>query len=112
MIKVLFSLILRLLGIKIFVFLLLVTRLYYLRYGGLQMKVFMLLSTGVISFATMVVAQSPPPPDQPSGIYTSQGHLYYWSNAKKTTCHVVNPIQNRVMAKKGVTSRDAFFLVG
>ncbi|MEB3193142.1 MAG: hypothetical protein VKL42_22605 [Snowella sp.] len=109
MIKVLYSSVLRLLGVKIFIFLLLVTRLYHLRYGGLQMKVVMLLGTGVISFATMVVAQSPLPPDQPSGIYTSQGHLYYWNNARKTTCHVVNPIQNRVMAKKGVTNRDAFF---
>ena len=65
------------------------------------------LITGVGIFASTipVVAQNPPPPNMPSGIYASQGHNYYWNNTEKTSCHVVGPAQLRLFVNRGVPSR-------
>ena len=57
---------------------------------------------GIFASTIPVVAQNPPPPNIPSGIYASQGHNYYWNNSEKTSCHVVNPPQLKLFVDRGV----------
>ena len=57
----------------------------------------------------VAIAQNLPPPDIVSGMYVYQGHIYYWNNNTKTSCHVANPDQHRLFMNMGIPNQSGSF---
>lgn len=49
--------------------------------------------------------------DLPSGMYVdkTENAIYFWNNAQKTACHVVNPVQHRVFMNNGTQNQNGNF---
>lgn len=67
------------------------------------------MSSTLTNKSPQVLAQNLPPPDIASGMYVSSGHIYYWNNEAKTTCHIVNPAQHKIFMARGVPNRNGNF---